>query len=54
MTGGVEVREIEQDDDLVHIEYAGFLFCRKSKETIGKYEDATDCEYCDETIEAPT
>ena len=46
------VTEIEQDDP-VHIVYASFLWCRKSKETIGKYEGETECEHCDEIIEAP-
>jgi len=34
-----------------HIEYAGFLWCRDSKRTIGKYEGEVDCEHCNETIE---
>ena len=45
---------VEQDDDPVHIEYSGFLWCRKHKETIGKYEGETECEHCDVIVEAPT
>ena len=47
------LNELEQDDDPIHIAYSGFLFCRKSKETIGKYEGETYCEHCDETIDEP-
>lgn len=53
MTDATEADAIEQDDAPVHIAYSGFLFCRLSKETIGKYEGETYCAHCDETIDEP-
>lgn len=39
--------ELEHPDMI----YAEFLWCRESKQTIGTFEGAVECEYCDKSIE---